>query len=190
MKQRKRWIWIAAALAVVIVLGMGSITQGGDGWKLRWGVLTISRNEASDVLMTQSYRIEESSIRKLEILEGVTELKPQAFMGCRNLKEVYLPEGLQSIGAAAFYGCEDFRELVLPQSLTTVGNEALAECRSLEQLTFLGERPPQIGQDALRGCSALKKVMLPSQAKEYWEEWKQALPDGLLEKAEFESVIK
>lgn len=191
MKARTRWIGIAAALVLlaVIVLGMRSMTQSGDGWKLRGGTLTISRNEASDVLMTQFYQIEEGSIRKLEILEGVTELKAQSFMGCKNLREVHLPEGLQTIGFGAFYGCEDLQELVLPQSLNELGDEALAECRSLERLVFLGERPVQMGQDVLRGCSGLKTLVLPPQAKEHWEEWKQVLPDSLWEQVEFNSVI-
>lgn len=45
-------------------------------------------------------------IRKIHIMEGITEIGINAFRGCKNLERVNLPKSLERIHAYAFWGCE------------------------------------------------------------------------------------
>lgn len=62
----------------------------------------------------------------IKIDDGVTEILPSAFAGCRHLKSVILPASLKRIGEFAF--CDSgLKEIVLPAGLENIGYAAFAD---------------------------------------------------------------
>ncbi|MBR3020042.1 MAG: leucine-rich repeat domain-containing protein [Clostridia bacterium] len=73
---------------------------------------------------------------------------------------------LTAIRQNAFSGMS-IRELVLPASVQTIHQGAFRNCTALESVTFAGENKKlSIGNEAFRGCAALKAVHLPESVKE------------------------
>ena len=65
-----------------------------------------------------------TSIRKVVIPEGVTEIQSSAFEGCTNLETVVLPETLNYIYQNAFRDCPNLTDVVLPENVVFVGAAA------------------------------------------------------------------
>ena len=59
----------------------------------------------------------------------------------------------------AFYGCRDLREVVLNEGLVKIGNFAFDECRSLESIT-IPSSVKEICKLAFYKCYGLKEVVL------------------------------
>lgn len=57
-----------------------------------------------------------TSLKKVVIPEGVTEIQPDAFYGCSNLETVVLPETLNFIYSNAFRDCLKLKDVVLPEN--------------------------------------------------------------------------
>ena len=52
---------------------------------------------------------------------GLKRIRQNTFMYCHNLVSVTLPEGLRVIDADAFYGCSNLSEAFIPRSVTRIG---------------------------------------------------------------------
>lgn len=79
------------------------------------------------------------SIKKIIISEGIREIGDSAFAHCRRLSSVTIPESLTTIGNSAFIDCKNMRSINLPDSVTSIGDMALGYCRKgfdLETLTY------------------------------------------------------
>ena len=59
-------------------------------------------------------------IKKVTVL-GPAAIGREAFMGCSNLKEVYLADGVTSLGDECFSYCSKLHELFIPASVDYVG---------------------------------------------------------------------
>lgn len=59
-----------------------------------------------------------------------------AFQECTSLKTINLPEGLKTIGPCAFKKCSALRSVVLPDSLTSLGYGAFCNCTNLNSVTY------------------------------------------------------
>ena len=68
-----------------------------------------------------------TTIKKVVIPEGVTEIQANAFSGCTNLEEVVLPETLNFIYQNVFRDCPNLKDVVLPKSVSYVGFGAFYE---------------------------------------------------------------
>ena len=62
-----------------------------------------------------------TSIKKVIIPEGVTEIQPNAFSGCTNLETVVLPDTLNFIYQNAFRDCPKLKDVTLPDGVVYVG---------------------------------------------------------------------
>ena len=114
--------------------------------------------------------------------DGVTEIGPSAFFGCRDLSSVTLPESLTQIGPRAFADCEQLTAARIPQNVTRIGERAFFGCRNLtstnipegvtriEKLTFarsslsiltLSPNLTHILDGAFAECPQLEYVQLP-----------------------------
>ena len=54
-------------------------------------------------------------------------LPSSIFYKCSSLKEIELPDGLVTIGASAFYGCSALENLNIPDTVTSIGGSAFRE---------------------------------------------------------------
>lgn len=70
---------------------------------------------------------------------GVAKIDDNAFLGNKNLKNIYLPNTLIEIGNHAFSGCESLTELVVPNRTRVVGECAFSGCEKLHRVAFAGE---------------------------------------------------
>lgn len=101
-----------------------------------------------------------TSVEKIVIPEGVTELYPNAFSNWFNLKEVILPTTLKKIGEYCFEHCENLRHIVIPSSVTEIEACAFRSCLALEKIE-LNEGLKSIKWSAF-SFSGLKSVDIPT----------------------------
>lgn len=78
-------------------------------------------------------------------LNKVTAIKPQAFSGCRSLREMtfdadFMPDGQSSIGNDAFYDCPQLAEINIPHRFTLLGTNLFG--LSKEVVMEVGDKCP------------------------------------------------
>ena len=94
-----------------------------------------------------------TSITKLGIPYGVTQIGAYAIMDCKRLESVTLPDTLKTIGPWAFHGCIALTEIVIPASVTKIDFGAFGGCTGLKSITFKGDAP-EFHADAFSGVKA------------------------------------
>lgn len=102
---------------------------------------------------------------KLDIPEGVTEIAPRVFYGCRSITEVSFPSSLKVIRESAFYGCTELKYLRFSgrpgsDEGIVIENHAFSSCSSVTELD-LPEGLKRIEQSAFSPCASLVKLVLP-----------------------------
>ena len=100
-----------------------------------------------------------SSLTKIEIPEGVTEIPSCAFSRCTYLEEVVLPDTLTAIGTYAFNGCNSLKTISLPESLSAIGIYAFNECAGLKKIEIPG-KVEQISKSVFEKCTGLTSVII------------------------------
>ena len=94
----------------------------------------------------------------------ITRIEDRLFLGCSNLKSVYLHHGITSIGNSAFEGCTILSNLYLNSNegvLESIGEYAFKDCRGLTRIE-LPKSLKSIGSYAFNGCSRLVSISIPS----------------------------
>lgn len=170
---------------------LGWLADLADGFVIRGGRLTEYRAPYTDVTVPDGVVsigrecFADLSVRSVTLPEGLEEIKPRAFAGCRQLREVTLPASLTEIGEEAFSGCRQLHSVILPEGLRLVGRRAFRGCSSLASVTVTFSRIPvgcfagclslssvtlpetlsSVATDAFRHCVSLEAVWLPNGAK-------------------------
>lgn len=73
---------------------------------------------------TEVIGCDEEDCDSIEIPEGVTSIKDNAFEGNEKIESVILPESLESIGNSAFSGCGSLKGIELKDGLISIGWDA------------------------------------------------------------------
>lgn len=74
-----------------------------------------------------------------------------------------IPEGVTEIGTYAFSGQADITKVIIPKSMKTINANAFYNCTGLEEVQFAnGCVVDTLGEAAFKGCSSLKKIVLPN----------------------------
>lgn len=55
-----------------------------------------------------------SSVKSLNIPNGVTEINSSTFFACSALEEIYIPKTVKSINSRAFWGCKNLKHVHIP----------------------------------------------------------------------------
>ena len=112
-----------------------------------------------------------------EITISVDVIKPYAFKGAKWLKKVTLSEGITSIGTEAFLNCKNLKNVVIPQSVNDVNNIGLNAFRgsALEEVEIKGALVELPG-GMFRDCTSLTKVTLPKETQVIGERTFQNCP--------------
>lgn len=71
----------------------------------------------------------------------IEKLNNILYVGCMN---TYIPDGVTQIAPGAFYGCKGLQSITIPGSVTYIGNEAFAECENLYTITCYATNAPTI----------------------------------------------
>lgn len=77
----------------------------------------------------------ESTMEKIVIPDGVTEIREQAFMYCK-AKNIELPNTLKIIPRGAFYCCNNLTSINIPSSVTEIGTHAFGNCPKLKTIVI------------------------------------------------------
>ncbi len=95
------------------------------------------------------------------IPEGVKEIGPDAFCGCRRLQSVTIPKSVREIGSWAF-GESSIQSVTIPKSVRSIGNAAFYDCENLTSVTFQ-DREDAVGieLDIFGNCSNITNVTIP-----------------------------
>ena len=88
-----------------------------------------------------------TSLRTIQIPEGVTKIWSEAFYGCV-LSEIYFPTTLESIGGWAF-GLGEIKEITLPVSLREIGSYAFDDSQ-LESVICLSPTPCECEENVFK----------------------------------------
>ena len=95
-----------------------------------------------------------TTVKRVDIPEGVTTVGKWAFFECKSLETVSLPKTLRSVSAYAFEGCDKLQMIVLPRSLGSIGESAFASCTSL-QGAYIPADVVSINESAFFNCPDL-----------------------------------
>jgi len=136
---------------------------GGDYWKFNTQNNTLyitgemeDYKSMSDVPWYK-YR---NNIHKINIKDGIKEIKNNAFHSCSNLKEVNIPLSIVKIGDKGFYSCSSIEKLEIHNNVLEIGKEVFANCGSLKDIK-LPAHITEIGESMFLNDFALTKIEIP-----------------------------
>lgn len=92
----------------------------------------------------------------------VTAIANDAFRGCAEIENLFVPASVETIGSNAFSSCISLKECILALTTKEIGNRAFFGCTSLLAISTNAE---QIGTEAFAGCISLSAVYLGSPLK-------------------------
>jgi len=101
----------------------------------------------SDITALSSYAFYKSSLVKIEIPDGITEIPRSAFLSCQSLAEITLPDSVTYIGYEAFRDCYSLSEIKLPENLIEIGSYAFAGLKDVTKV-IIPESVEKIGFQA------------------------------------------
>ena len=98
---------------------------------------------------------------------GLRDIGDHAFEKCTSLREIELNEGIESIGAGAFVGCTSIARICIPSTVSKIGARAFNECTSLIELQLCEGHLREIDQ-SFQGCTSLERITFPSTLHNIW----------------------
>ena len=97
----------------------------------------------------------------INIPSTVTEIGDSAFLGCDKLRNIVFNDGLNKIGVYAFRYCSSLQSITLPSTLTQIDSYAFGECTRLIDVA-VPEGIQKISSNAFNGCLALQRLTFPN----------------------------
>lgn len=102
-----------------------------------------------------------TTIEKISIGEGLTEIDTFAFQKYAALKEVKLPASLKVIGQEAFSGCVNLCSVDLPDALEAINGRAFDGCAGLSKI-IIPQGIKMVEYYAFGNCTNLKEISIPN----------------------------
>ncbi|WP_343339056.1 hypothetical protein TPELB_14060 [Terrisporobacter petrolearius] len=100
-------------------------------------------------------------LTKVELDQGLKEIKARAFMTCTLLESIEIPETVEELGQSVFAGCEKMKSAKLPsKSLKTIPKSLFNGCKSLESIE-IPEGITVLKDSVFTNCVSLKEIRLP-----------------------------
>ena len=100
-----------------------------------------------------------SNIEVVNLPSTLNSIGDSAFYKCASITNINIPEGVASIGSYAFEGCTGLTSLVMPDSVTSVGNCICSGCTNLESINFSRNLTPStMGYYTLSGCKNIQTI--------------------------------
>jgi len=94
-----------------------------------------------------------SSLRRVDIPDGVKYIGNEAFENCTSLTDVTLPDSVMYIEGCAFYGCHGLMNVTIPSGVAEIDTCAFAECSSLMSVEFMGNAPEMVDDSAFENVA-------------------------------------
>lgn len=102
-----------------------------------------------------------STVTKVIVPDGVTEIQKYCFYNCMNLEEVDLPDSITSLGECCFEECEALSKVNIPHGLREIGRRAFCKTTSLKSALIIPEGVKSIEDSTFFKCGA-EEIELPS----------------------------
>ncbi len=152
----------------------GRVIKTGTSGEVVWefddkGIMTISGSGAmEDYLHYLGVNVKpwadfSYQINTVVIKDGVTYVGDESFLGCENLKEVYIAGSVTEIGNSCFISCYSLEKVVISEGVKKIGSYAFKNCTSLETVE-IPDGVTTIDVYAFGRCRLLKTVIIPSSA--------------------------
>jgi hypothetical protein len=106
-----------------------------------------------------------SSLTRITLPDGLTDIESGAFYGCSSLTSITIPESVTSIGSCVFQNCSSLTSITISESVTNIGNNAFYDCSSLTSIT-IPKSVTNIGNYAFYRCSSLTSITIPESVTE------------------------
>ena len=151
--------WSLTSDGVLTISGSGSMYDYEDPYSVD-NMNDISLAPWADYKKLDDYWLEERTIKKVIISDGVTSIGSNAFSMCAILTEVTIPSSVTEIGKGAFSGCYALTEVTIPSSVTVIGGGAFSGCSGLAEVT-IPSSVTVIGSEAFFNCDGLTEVTIP-----------------------------
>lgn len=112
-----------------------------------------------------------TTLRVIRMLEGVTEVGENAFMGTR-VTSIVMPDSLRTIRASAFANSGNLNILIIGSGVVELGERAFENCDFLYEVTIPAS-VLRIGSNAFHWCPRINKAVF--EIKEGWKIGKEIL---------------
>lgn len=104
----------------------------------------------------------------------------RAFLGCKNIEEVYIPNSVEHIDMAAFESCHRLKTVYLYASIDTIPFRCFNNCDSMKELHIGRKIPPFVEEFSLENVDKEKCVLYVQMGygdkyrqSEGWKDFKQ-----------------
>lgn len=112
------------------------------------------------VTVVDRFAFKDGEVVEVTLPEGVTEIRDNAFCGCKKLERINLPSSLRIIGFGAFYGCAALESIDIPYTVESIGNSAFSCCGKLRHVV-LPSACKYLNTNLFYRCLSLKSVYIP-----------------------------
>lgn len=92
----------------------------------------------------------------LYLPKGYEEIDDNAFIGCKELKYIFVPSDIKKIGSSAFKDCASLEEIRLSPNITEIGWGAFENCKSLSGIKW-PQMCTEIPNNLFAGCESIRK---------------------------------
>lgn len=79
----------------------------------------------------------------------VKYIEERAFMGCKEIEEVYIPQSVEHIEMAAFENCQKLEYVYMLSPIDTIPFRCFNGCEKLEAIHLVSEKPPFVNEFGL-----------------------------------------
>ena len=153
-----------------IGMGYGFYSDGEDGEDDCYYTIFESTVEPWHGVLCYT-GITAASITTIEFPETLTQIEAAAFCGFKKLKKVKIPDGVKELTPYSFAGCRKLTEVKFPAELTTVDVKAFDKSKAISKLTipsknknFKTKNGFLLSKDSKRliwAASAMTEVIIP-----------------------------
>lgn len=101
----------------------------------------------------------ENKLTSMTIPEGVTEIKYEAFSGCRSLKNISLPNSMSVIRIGAFSNCDSLEGFAIPAGVALIESGVVRGCAKLTDITVDAGNPNYTASEGMVYTKDMKNLV-------------------------------
>lgn len=105
------------------------------------------------------------ALKKVNLPQGIVNIRPNAFQNCLSLRSITLPKSLQSINHDAFAGCKGLTEIDLPDSVRNVGENAFGGCSGINAVFVSENSKLNLLEEKCFDGTSITEITLPYSMK-------------------------
>ena len=128
-----------------------------EGKEFKGKTLILGNNYHS----IQEYALKNNvKVKEAEISDTVAVIGMQSFYHCTGLRNINL-EGVSQIRKEAFSGCIRLKEARFSDKLRMLGKYSFSQCKRLEEIKFEGVKLRKLEMGTFQECESIEKICIP-----------------------------